>query len=1116
MIQRLRFLTATVFLNSAFAAGTAMCFGNCVLAQEDKPARTDAVAALVAEEPASEPRAVMLNAQPRPDLPLAVDAQGGWSFRYERDLRPEPAEWLKKDAPQTDMSWKGWEASADKWRNGLFGRHLTFQLEFPYQVQSVTTTAIVGNYADTATRTAFLEYSFDNVAWRPIAKTEYGPGTKEFSGTVAIKNAQVDRLWIRLRQGAGDANAVAGGSVVFQKFSFSVNGPAEQPGPEDLALVVPDQPMSVPGPNGLFQADLTQVAAAERLRMLIGEATRAWPRIVPAVRTPKNGRRIYVGYGPHLEGRVEPPTRPEGLKILERDGDLFLLGEIAKPGVNNWPGPADRGVMHAVETFAERVMGYRFLYSPPNDFELFELGTVIPALATLRIEPGLRIEEAPVFQHRVPCGTPTLGLRSGSAPAFNCNHSYHIEWWAATYAEKHPELFIPRAPEAAAKMDDAQVAAMGAQRHLNFLDYTEPLVLEKRLEHLQTFFKGKGAPGFYRVPTLKYIMEEPPDWAAPSFQYNERSRALWNPNASSWGGFSNIWFDYLRRLGGEVKTRWPHMRISSLAYMRHYDVPTFTIPDNIDVMIALMRTSMANKEPYVFEKNLAHVKKWSDYLGGDRDRLFLWEYGEWPVMNGVTPPLICPFAMQKWLQAVRPYVSGVFFEWYDPPEYSLMPRLWARLLWDPDLDVAAEIADVCRRLYGPAGETMTAFYRRLIERYEMPWANAELVWGQFYLTPDLYYGQSLPPAEIERLAALLERARREVGLPAVVEAKVQHGSAVHLTNSEKANVSVRIALTALEHELVNPSVGWDGGRIVWRGRVKPGERLDIAGVGQARLTAADGSVREAGGDLEGQASTLAASRSDVFHFWHAGPQRDARFKTELRYGPDGEPLPSRAQQSIHSRRLAWVRDPYLVFHPIDGIAFQRGLFAEAHVVHQHLGRVPAYEAVRVGALPNGVDEPLWRDVPPAELVRGREDGGPSCERNGFPADRRTRVQFVYGREGLAAQIVADGAPAEGEKLVLRLNGKALEFAVTAKPVEGAALRQIEIGRDGWRGLAVVRWRELGLTEDAIPAEMSAQILRESAADRYLWSPPLGSAWGHGKQGPGRLRFVKPPASATRP
>jgi len=396
----------------------------------------------------------------------------------------------------------------------------------------------------------------------------------------------------------------------------------------------------------------------------------------------------------------------------------------------------------------------------------------------------------------------------------------------------------------------------------------------------------------------------------------------------------------------------------------------------------------------------------------------------------------------------------------------------------------------------------------------MRWTNPGLVWDQFYLTPDLYYGQSLPPAEIERLAALLEQARREAGLPAAVEAQVQHGSAVHLFNAAQADVPVGIALTALEHDLVDPSVGWDGGRIVWRGRLKPGERLDIAGTGRVRVTAADGAARDAGGNLEGAAPTLAAGRSDVFHFWHAGPQRDARFKAALRYGPDGEPQPDGAKQNIHARRLAWVRDPYLVFQPITGLTNQRGLFADAHVVHQHLGRVPECRAVRADALPADVDDPVWRDIPAVELVRGREGGGGAYERNGFPADRRTRVQFVHARQGLAVRILADGAPVDREKLILRLNDKALEFAVAAKPVAGPAVCQLKIDPAGWRGLAIVAWSELGLAEDAVPAEMSAQILRERGADRYLWSPPLGTAWGEKKQGPGKLLLANP--SRSRP
>ena len=123
--------------------------------------------------------------------------------------------------------------------------------------------------------------------------------------------------------------------------------------------------------------------------------------------------------------------------------------------------------------------------------------------------------------------------------------------------------------------------------------------------------------------------------------------------------------------------------------------------------------------------------------------------------------------MQKWLKAVQPHVSGVFMEMYDPNEYHfLMRRLWMRLLWNPDLDVNAEIDDVCKHFYGPAGATMAEFYKLLIARYEMPWQKPKLTWDQYYLDNDLYFGQSYTPEVVDRLAGLLETARRQAGIAA--------------------------------------------------------------------------------------------------------------------------------------------------------------------------------------------------------------------------------------------------------------------------------------------------------------------------------------------------------------
>ena len=901
--------------------------------------------------------------------------------------------------------------------------------------------------------------------------------------------------------------------------AWSAEGKAMEQVSQEITLIVPDAPVFIPGDNkegiaGLFRADLTQASAAERLQMLIGRAMGLQPRIVSASKTPESGLRIFVGYGSHLVGRTTPPSAPEGLKIEERDGDLFLLGEIAGAGTNNWPGAVDRGLMHAVETFAEEVMGFRFLISTPNDAEMFELGTVIPTLAKLTIKPGLRIEEAPVFQHRVASTWPVslMGLRSGSAPAFNCNHSYAVNWWAKTYAKEHPEMFVPKEPDAAGP-EAANAAAMGAARHLKFLDYTEPLVLEKRLEHLQTFFEtGKNVGGFYREPTTAYIMEEPPDMASPSFQYNERSRALWNPSHGLWGDFANIWFDYLGRMSAEVKTRWPHMRISALAYNRHYGLPSFEIPDNIDVMLAVMRSSMQNKEPYVFGRNLAHVKQWSAHLGGDRRRMFLWEYGCWPT-SFVTPPLICPDAMQEWLQAVEPYVSGVFFELSGPIEYNfLMRRIWMRLLWNPKLDVAAEIEDVCHRFYGPAGDSMTAFYRRLIDRYEMKWKQPRLIWEQYYVAPELYYGQSYPPEEITRLAALLEQACRQVGLPQVVEADLQSGSAVHLFNAATNEVPVSITLTAGEQELIDPAVGWDYGRLSWRGRLQPGERLDIAASGQTTLMAEDGSAREVDVVREGGALALGAGKADVFHFWHAALKGDVGFHVALHYGADAGMDMDRSKNDIYARRLAWVRDPFLVFHATGTLENEkRGFFVDAHVAHQHLGHVPSYGVFSADAWPVGIDDPVWQEALVADLVMGRKDGTTPYQIMGYPADLRTKVQFVQARDGLAVRFDAEGAPMDGEKIVLLLNATNVTFTIGAKSEGRSVLRELQVDRDGWRAMAAVDWRALGLAADKTPPALSVQIMRERGEARYLWSPPLGM-WGQHEQGPGKLHLVR---SSTR-
>lgn len=109
--------------------------------------------------------------------------------------------------------------------NGMHGSHLTFQVEFPYPVALIEAEAAVTNHADATIREAFLEYSLDNREYHVIAKTSYGE--KTFSGKSDVTKRDINRLWIRLRQGATDSNVFAG-LVVFKKFSFNVTGPTRE------------------------------------------------------------------------------------------------------------------------------------------------------------------------------------------------------------------------------------------------------------------------------------------------------------------------------------------------------------------------------------------------------------------------------------------------------------------------------------------------------------------------------------------------------------------------------------------------------------------------------------------------------------------------------------------------------------------------------------------------------------------------------------------------------------------------------------------------------------------------------------------------------------------------
>ncbi len=854
-----------------------------------------------------------------------------------------------------------------------------------------------------------------------------------------------------------------------------------------------------------------QLEAANWLQALLTQGMDAKPMIYSASAAPTSGYRIYVGYGAHVPVSVSPPTAPEGLVIQEEGGSLYLLGEIAAAGINNSPVARDRGVLHAVTTFAETLLGYRFLFSVSRDVdpELFELGTYIPDIVDFDSQPasyissGLFIQDAPFYQHRLYHGMPTgmRGLKSGSSVDYTANHAHDVQEWYAMYGSTHPELFVLKAD---------------GTRDWNHLDYAEPMVLEKELEHLETFFSSGGTqtPGMFMPPTDKYIIEVPTDNYPIS--YSSAAQALVR-SGSVWGRQSDIWFEYIRQLAEEVEIRWPDKRVATIAYQWYSELPStsIVIPDNVDIMLSLMRSSTQNKQTDVYNYNLSLLQQWYTRLGGDRDRLFLWEYWVWPSIF-ITPPTISPYSMQDWLQDVETYASGVFINGGgEPLQYQyLMYRLWLDLLWDPDIDVQAEIQDLCNKFYGSAGSSMRDFYSRLISRYEIEWSSPLLSQGQYYADPELYYEQSYSTTDIEYLSTQLEDARETLGLNSDIETIAQSGTAIYLLNVHDTEVPVRITLSAVDSPIINPSVGWQGGRLTWAGTLQPGEELSIDEAG-AELRQTSGTTVGVSGLLAGLHPSLMPGRADVVYLWHKNTNPETEFEVRLDYGESASLPMLESEIDILGKRLNWLRDAYAVLHPTNSVYDEKqGFFAEAFVAQHHLGRRTAYDVMQVAQLPGSVDSDAWDGVSAFKLVEGNVEGSTPYDIFGFKSPVDTCFKIVYKPGvGMAIRIEAEEALSTNDLLTFQFGTLEVELDNNDFISESAPVEEFLASTDHWTALIKIDWADISTSissslEPGVDYELDTQVSMEGSVGK-IWAPTLSTPWGENPKSIGLLRFLAP-------
>ena len=400
------------------------------------------------------------------------------------------------------------------------------------------------------------------------------------------------------------------------------------------------------------------------------------------------------------------------------------------------------GSSWGIYEFLERFVGARWYF-------VGDSGRYVPTTKSLAIAP-VHLSDAPVFRKREiwpETSNPGNGTGTSLRELHHALRSYdswpvrlivHSPRWGDVedYKKNRAEVF--------------QLTESG-QRDWEMLCYSNPKTLQTYLENIEKRVKGDPAS---RIDMVNDTITVSPNDAEISCHCAD-CRKLWDASAGAQGSASRIVASFTANLAREVQKRWPKLNVIQLAYLNYTTAPDgIEFPSNVQVQICGMPGMALYAQPKILEAEEANVRKWQKLTGGRKVQN--WLYICWP--EDRTKAVFCyPHAIQKYYRDMRDATVGSFINGQTDhwPRQHLTLYCWMKLLWNPDFNVDAAVDEYCRRMYGPASQTM----RQLVQIQMDGWEKVE--WPRARLTAKNVYTHSFPKASRERMKALLSEARKQ-------------------------------------------------------------------------------------------------------------------------------------------------------------------------------------------------------------------------------------------------------------------------------------------------------------------------------------------------------------------
>ena len=480
---------------------------------------------------------------------------------------------------------------------------------------------------------------------------------------------------------------------------------------------------------------------------LNGLLARALGRELPVVAAPSQGKVSIVLGDCALSREAGIDVRGlarDAFTIRTGENRVFIAGHDSAgsdPAKNLKQGRVfehERATLFGVYEFLERFAGVRFYF--PGD-----IGTVVPKRAAIKV-PKTDLTRAPAFTVRniylqgdgaVPGDNGPglaretwkalewlrLRLQTTSVP---CCHGQRGFDYERRFAKTHPEYFALLKDRSTKQLRRDSDPEHKLSYHSGQVCQSSK-IWDEYLEDCRAYLSGAKAES-RKIRSLwsrdkvvyawnsnfkgkRFIDVMPQDGLerclcencakryVPGTQY--ATELIWENTAKLARTLSDEGFDCI---------------ITQMAYPPYRDIPKCELPSNVWVMVAESGPwNMAY--PKVHGRDLAEVKGWSEKLG---HKVWMWTYphkfgaGRHP---GI--PDMAPRAWWKCYSLYAPYSQGAFCESEcDKSIYHYLNYyVFAKLAWNPGLDIDALLSEHFRTMFGAAAGEMEAFYGELEEKW---------------------------------------------------------------------------------------------------------------------------------------------------------------------------------------------------------------------------------------------------------------------------------------------------------------------------------------------------------------------------------------------------------------